>query len=236
MPNYDPKSVRALFNEMTGTYGAVNLASSFGFAARWRRQSIAGIPSTTSVSRIADLMSGMGELWRSVSLRFGAATEVVAVDISEEMVRRSPRIPPCSVTICVEDVLAFCPPSQSFDAVVSSFGLKTFNLEQQQRLAAQVGRILRPGGGFSFVEISVPSNRALRLVYMFYVKRIIPLVGRTLLGNAENYRLLGVYTEAFGTCSHFADCLRRLGLQVTFVRYFFGCATGVVGCKPESTA
>jgi len=220
---------------MASTYGMVNLVSSFGFAVRWRHQAMVQLPTAAPLRQIADLMSGMGELWRSVSRRFGAAASVVAVDISEEMVRRAPRVP-FPLSIRVEDVLEFTPPPGSFDAVVSSFGLKTFDPQQQERLAVQVERILRPGGVFSFVEISAPPNRVLRLVYMFYVGRIIPLIGRLLLGNPDNYRLLGVYTEAFRNCGHFTNCLRRSGLEARFVRFFFGCATGVVGRKPEHAA
>ena len=67
---------------------------------------------------------------------------------------------------------------------------------------------------------------------MFYLKRLIPIIGRMLLGNPDCYRMLGVYTEAFQNMSHFASCLRDAGLEVTLVTHFFGCATGVRGIKP----
>jgi demethylmenaquinone methyltransferase/2-methoxy-6-polyprenyl-1,4-benzoquinol methylase len=67
---------------------------------------------------------------------------------------------------------------------------------------------------------------------MFYLKRLIPLVGRMLLGNPDCYRRLGAYTEPFGEASHFANCLREAGLKATSVSFFFGCATGVRGMKP----
>jgi ubiquinone/menaquinone biosynthesis C-methylase UbiE len=233
---YNPASIRALFNEMARTYGAVNLISSLGFAVRWRHQCIGRLPPAAPLRRVADLMSGMGELWRSISHRIGADTQVVAVDISEEMARRGPRTPPCVVSVRVEDALLFRDQAGSFDAVVSSFGLKTLNPQQQDQLAAQVARLLRPGGVFSFVEISIPPNRYLRALYMFYVKRTIPLLGRILLGNPANYRLLGVYTEAFRDCGEFVGSLQRAGLEATFTRYFFGCATGVFGRKPSNRA
>jgi ubiquinone/menaquinone biosynthesis C-methylase UbiE len=233
-PSYDPSSVKDLFNEMAATYGIVNLLSSLGFTFRWRNQCVAALPVTSPTQHVADLMSGMGELWRSLSRRHGATTEVVAVDISEQMVRRSSPNPPCAVTLHIGDVLAFSPEPDVFDAVVSSFGLKTFNPGQQKQLALQVGRLLRPGGVFSFVEISVPPFRVVQPIYMFYLKRIIPLLGRVFLGNPANYRLLGVYTEAFGDCRHFARSLDEAGLEAHFVRYFFGCATGVFGSKPGS--
>ena len=233
---HDPSAVRALFDEMSATYGLVNVVSSFGFAVRWRHQAIARLPATAPIGRVLDLMSGMGELWPSLARQLGGASEVVAVDISLGMARRAPRVPPLPVTTFVEDALVFDPPAASFDAVVSSFGLKTFDPAQQERLAERVARVLRPGGTYSFIEISVPAARALRIAYMLYMKRVIPLVGRALLGNPANYRLLGTYTEKFGDCAHFARCLERAGLEATFVRYFFGCATGVVGRKREGSS
>jgi ubiquinone/menaquinone biosynthesis C-methylase UbiE len=217
---------------MAKTYGAVNLVSSFGFAVRWRHQAIASLPRTAPLRRVADLMSGMGELWRSLA-RIGGTPDVVAIDISPEMTRRSLRAPPFPVRVLTADVLACELEPASFDAVVSSFGLKTLSFAQQEQLALRVAHLLRPGGVFSFVEISVPPSSPLRLLYMFYVKRIIPIVGRLLLGNPANYRQLGVYTEAFGDCRHFADCLRRAGLDARFTRYFFGCASGVSGRRPD---
>ena len=65
-------------------------------------------------------------------------------------------------------------PDHSADFIVCSFGLKTFNETQLGTLADEVVRLLKPGGVFSFIEISVPQN-ALRPAYMFYLKKLIPL-------------------------------------------------------------
>jgi demethylmenaquinone methyltransferase/2-methoxy-6-polyprenyl-1,4-benzoquinol methylase len=67
---------------------------------------------------------------------------------------------------------------------------------------------------------------------MFYLNKIIPIIGRLFLGNPVCYRMLGAYTEAFGNARHFAECLREAGLKAVLVSYFFGCATGVRGFKP----
>lgn len=231
-PRYDPASIRELFDGMAATYGVVNLVTSFGFAARWRRQAVEALPHAEPCTRVADLMSGMGELWRSLERHAPRPAEVVAVDLSPEMARRAEAARPFAVTLRVEDVLEteFAP--GAFDAVVSSFGLKTFDADQQERLARRVATWLRPGGAFSFVEISVPPGRLLRPLYMFYLKRIIPPLGRLFLGDPVHYRMLGVYTEAFGDCRRFADALERAGLQAERIRLFFGCATGVRGRKP----
>jgi demethylmenaquinone methyltransferase/2-methoxy-6-polyprenyl-1,4-benzoquinol methylase len=67
---------------------------------------------------------------------------------------------------------------------------------------------------------------------MLYLKHIIPIIGWVLLGNPENYRMLGVYTEQFGDCRSMRNALVRNGLRTTYHEYFFGCASGVSGIKP----
>ena len=154
---------------MAGTYGVVNLISSFGFAALWRHQVTQGLRLAAD-SHVVDLMSGMNELCRSLSKHASRMLRVTAVDISPEMVRRARNDWPFHVTTCLEDVLGWDCEPESADAVISSFGLKTFDQDQQLQLSRRVADMLRPGGAFSFVEISVPPGRLLRLLYLFLLK------------------------------------------------------------------
>ena len=118
------------------------------------------------------------------------------------------------------------------DTVVSAFGIKTFSDEQKAILASEIWRILKPNGTFSLIEVSVPSNAFLKPLYMFYLKTIIPLIGSIFLGNPENYKMLGVYTEKFGNCQKMKEILENQGFTVIYHDYFFGCATGLSGIKP----
>ena len=227
---YDPAFICKLFDEMAATYGRINLISSFGFTVRWRRQVVRDLP-LASADCVVDLMSGMGELWHLLAKELPSSARVVGVDISPEMTRRANRQWHFPVEIRVADVLTWRSDAAFADVVVSSFGLKTFDREQQHLLAQTVARILKPGGTCSFIEVSVPPFAALRAAYMFYLKRIIPIVGRVMLGNPDCYRMLGAYTEGFGNAAYFADCLDDAGLDVTPTAHFFGCATGVRGVK-----
>lgn len=233
---YDPAFVRRLFDEMAGTYGVVNLIASFGFAARWRRQCLRLVPVRPGAAAL-DLMTGMGELVPDLARRVGPEGSVRAVDLSPVMCRLARKHisrAGCPVEVVEADALGPDLPPGSADAVVSSFGLKTFDAGQTERLAAQVARALKPGGAFALVEISVPPNRWLRRPYLFYLRHVIPWVGRLFLGNPDNYRLLGVYTEAFGDCRGAAEAFARAGLAVRPASFFFGCATGLHGHKPAS--
>jgi ubiquinone/menaquinone biosynthesis methyltransferase len=234
-PLYDPAFVKRLFDEMAATYGIVNLLSSFGFARRWRRQCVGGVPIRPG-DRILDMMTGMGEIIPDAARRVGERGSITAIDFSARMCEKARRYAddrlPCSVRVVEADVLSVDLPPGSADVVLSSFGLKTLSADQLRVLARQVHDVLVPGGRLSFVEISVPLSRWLRPVYMFYLRRAIPMIGALFLGNPDNYRWLGVYTDAFGDCSDARRAFSESGLEVEMVSFFFGCATGIVGRKP----
>ena len=219
---------------MAATYGITNLVSSFGFCWLWRKQCVS-IAAPREGMVVYDLMSGMGECWPTIARRVGSSGRIVGLDFSSAMVSGSEptrrRLTNHTVEMLEEDVLRNSIPDSAADCVVSAFGLKTFSSEQLSKLAGEIARILRPGGTFTLLEISVPGPTLLRTPYMFYLKRCIPIIGTLFLGNPDNYRMLGVYTEAFQNCTNMVSLLRRHELKVELRRLFFGCATMVRGQK-----
>lgn len=231
---YEPEYVRRLFNEMAETYGVVNLVSSFGFAALWRKRCLQQVEFLSGMS-VIDLMTGMGELLPDISRHVGSLGDIRAIDLSPVMCRKAREMMAkrkISGRIIECDALNKPMESETADIVISSFGLKTFSENQRQVLARNILTMLKPGGRFSLIEISVPPSLVLRYPYMFYLKSIIPLVGRIFMGNPENYRMLGIYTDAFRNCEQFSKELNRIGLVASSTSHFFGCATGVIGYKP----
>lgn len=182
-------------------------------------------------------MTGMGELFHNLNAHFDSVDGVMAVDFSEEMCAKARlgalRSPQLSCRIMEADALNSPIESGSADCVYCSFGLKTLSESQQRAFAAEVARILKPGGKFSFIEISVPTNRFFKFLFLFYLRYVIPLVGRMLLGNPSNYRMLAYYTEAFNNSSFFQNCLQQENLETQSFRHFFGSATGVYGAKND---
>jgi demethylmenaquinone methyltransferase/2-methoxy-6-polyprenyl-1,4-benzoquinol methylase len=182
-----------------------------------------------------DLMAGTGEVWPHVLRRFPGISSIVAVDISSGMhmlaMERLHSLRAHKIEFVEDNVLVSNLPAGSADFVISTFGLKTFGDQQQRDLARLVGRVLKPGGVFSFIEASEPKGWWLRSLYMFYLRRLLPLVERTLLKGAQDFAMIGAYTSNFGDISRFAGHLATEGLDVHVTRYFFGCASGVAGRK-----
>jgi len=236
-PNiYDSGFVQALFDEMSRTYGITNLVASLGFCQRWRRQAVEGIAFAPS-AQVLELMSGSGECWPFIATRLSAQGALVALDLSSEMCRRAldnrRRFAELSIEVKQGDALASGLEDASADHVVACFGLKTFSNEQLALLAREVWRLLKPGGTFSFVEIAMPRALWLRAPYVFYLRLVIPALGRVFLGNPDNYRLLAVYTERFGGGDHVRQLFERQGFEVRAEDLFFGCARRLVGARGE---
>ncbi|MCZ6786410.1 MAG: class I SAM-dependent methyltransferase [Planctomycetota bacterium] len=232
---YRPDRIRALFDEMAATYGTVHLVSSFGLTSRWRKQCLARAALRAGAT-VVDLMSGMGELWPGIAKSIGSGGRIEAVDLSPVMCGRARAMwtkrNDCPAHLFEGDIFEWDFPRAAADAVVSTFGVKTFSPEQIERLAGVVYELLKPGGSFSFLEISIPRALWLRVPYESYVKYVIPLIGRLFLGNPDNYRMLYVYTRAFGNCAGAARAFADAGLEVREYRCFLGCATGISGRKP----
>ena len=122
-------------------------------------------------------------------------------------------------------------PDSSMDYIVSAFGLKTLSRQAMTELAREIRRILKPGGRFSLIEISFPTDWLFGAIFRWYVSAVIPIIGRMCLGDIECYRMLGAYTTAFGSCDRIAPLFRDIGLEVSVKGHFYDCATSLVGYK-----
>lgn len=231
---YESKNVKRLFDEMCATYGLMNLISSFGFTYVWRKactNSIEIKPTDT----VFDLMSGKGELFKHILKKTNSRGKIIAIDFSSAMCNEARKFANdlnSNIQIIEADALENNFNSLA-DVILSSFGLKTFSNEQLEQLAKVTFNILKPHGRFSYIEVSVPKNKVLQFFYMFYLNKIIPILGYIFLGNPENYRQLGIYTTHFKSCEKVAQHFTNAGLKVQIKSYFFGCATGLVGSKSE---
>lgn len=223
--------VKELFDEMAGTYGVVNLFSSLGFTWLWRKQAAQGIPPTGR--RVCDLMTGGAECLPHLMQRCGAKVQVDLVDWCDKMCERAEatvkRHRHGSSRVIHASALDLPVENASYDALLSTFGLKTLAAEEIDLLAKEVRRVLKPGGAISLLEFSMPPNRCIRFFFRIYVKHYVPFLGSLFLGNPDNYRMLWRYTAAFGDCGRVIDAFRKAGFEVTLRSRFFGSATQIVG-------
>jgi ubiquinone/menaquinone biosynthesis methyltransferase len=231
---YSPEYVKELFDKMSNSYERMNFITSFGFSIRWRRQFLDVLKQTNNKIKIIDLMTGMGETWNSVVKKFPNA-EISALDFSTEMLvkadRKNKKYWNNNIKLIQEDVLQNNLLDNEYDIVICSFGLKTFDDRQIEKLAIETKRILKTNGQFTFIEVSKPENKVLAFLYEFYLGKIIPILGGLFLGNPTEYKMLWKYTEKFESTKKAAQIFKEIGLKVEINNYFYGCATGFSGIK-----
>ncbi len=232
---YNPDYVKGLFNRMSTSYERMNYITSFGFSLRWRKQYIAAFKGSEQKVELIDLLTGMGETWRTSKQKFPNAN-ITALDFSEGMLNyantKNKKKFNSEIRILQEDVLNCQLADNSYDYVTCAFGLKTFNAEQLKQMAFQTHRLLKPGGQCAFIEVSKPENKFPHFMYALYIGKVVPLLGRLLLGNPAEYRMLWQYTNRFLNAQEAAAIFREAGLDVNYHSFFFGCATGFNGQKP----
>lgn len=231
---YNPEYVKGLFNKMSSSYERMNFITSFGFSIRWRRQFLETFKQTNHKAEIIDLLTGMGETWNATKNKFPNSTLTV-LDFSDGMLKYAKQKSETKfnneIIVLQQDILKNKLPSNHYDFVTCAFGLKTFNNEQLNALALETMRILKYGGQFSFIEVSKPSNRILKTLYGFYLGKIIPILGRLLLGNPEEYKMLWQYINKFDNAKKVTEIFTNARLEAKFYSYFYGCATGFYGTK-----
>ncbi|MDR2229778.1 MAG: class I SAM-dependent methyltransferase [Flavobacteriaceae bacterium] len=231
---YKPERVKQLFNQMSDTYERMNFITSFGFSIRWRKQFLEKLKSSKDSLQVLDLLSGLGENWSYLKNKFPNAA-FSALDFSEQMVlkseQKSRKIFSHNFKQYCEDVLENTLPSETYDVVSCAYGMKTFNQQQLEILSKELYRIMKPGGVFSFVEVSKPNNKILYSFYKLYLKRIIPILGKLFLGNPNDYKMLWVYTERFENSKKVKEIFEEQGFEIHYENYFFGCASGISGRK-----
>jgi ubiquinone/menaquinone biosynthesis methyltransferase len=231
---YNPVFVKELFNKMSRSYERMNYIASFGFSIRWRTQFLNSFQQRNDSVRIIDLLTGMGETWNATKEKFPNA-QLTVLDFSDGMLQYAEKKNKTKfsgeIIILHQDVLQNQLLSDHYDFVICAFGLKTFDEEQITILAKETKRILKAGGQLSFVEVSKPENKLLQAVYGFYIGRLIPVIGKLLVGNSEEYKMLGQYTNKFGNAKKATELFKAEGLDVQYRSYFYGCATGFAGGK-----
>jgi len=109
----------------------------------------------------------------------------------------------------------------SVDAVTMAFGIR--NVENVQAACDEMQRVVRPGGRLAILEFAVPTLPGVRTLYLWYFRRVLPLIGRVFSRHQGAYGYLPASVGAFATPAEFVTILRSHGFgDATAVQLTFG--------------
>jgi demethylmenaquinone methyltransferase/2-methoxy-6-polyprenyl-1,4-benzoquinol methylase len=79
-------------------------------------------------------------------------------------------------------------PEAVFAGVTVSFGLR--NVDGLERALGEMLRVVEVGGRASILEFALPRNRAIKGLYLFYFRRLLPRLGALLSPRGTAYQYL----------------------------------------------
>ena len=174
------KMVRAMFDSIAPTYEKANTFMTFGLD-KYARNVLAKELRLAPGSKILDLASGTGDFSRMFT---DHGFETVAVDLSHNMLKVAEKT--SNKIQCDGTELPF--EDNSFDGVVCGYALRNFvNLEE---LIVELFRVLKPGGKFMAVDVSVPTNPVIKFGNQLWFTKMVPKIGRIISKDRAAYEYL----------------------------------------------
>ncbi|TLM91847.1 class I SAM-dependent methyltransferase [Hymenobacter jeollabukensis] len=235
---FGPGFVRHLFNQMAPSYGWHQWMA-LGLTACWRRQAVQQLPALPPAGVVVDLMCGGGELWPALRRRLGPAAQLHGVDFAAAMLEQAARRQQsaavhANTALHLADALRTPLPAAAADAVVCAYGLKTLETERLLDLAAEVRRLLRPGGACVLLEFTLPRQGWRRWAFRQYLGTVLPLLTWLSRGRAALHRYLPFYAHSFANLDAAEGALLAAGFaEVRQVPLLLGCATALVGVRRD---
>src|SRR5262249_51697808 len=143
-----------------------------------------------------------------------AAARVIGVDFAAAMLRvgrqkLARRRLDNRVTLVRGDATRIPVADGSVDAITIAFGIR--NVEQVALACADMHRALRPGGRLAILEFAVPTTPGLSTIYLWYLRRVLPRIGRLVSRHNAAYGYLPASIGAFTPPDEFVKIVRQAG-------------------------
>jgi demethylmenaquinone methyltransferase/2-methoxy-6-polyprenyl-1,4-benzoquinol methylase len=185
-----------VFDPMASKYDRCNHIFSLGIDHFWRKKLIGALHPYPH-QQVLDLCCGTGDVVFSF-LKNSPVQSITGLDLSQSMIdlarKKQTRYRGRSwmqkkntfwkVTNAVQTGLD----SNGFDIVTCAFGIR--NISNRTAALNEIHRLLKTQGKLGILEFSLPSNPLLRYPYRLYLNRIMPSLGKYILGDKEPLRYL----------------------------------------------
>lgn len=214
--------MRSIFSRIAPRYDLLNTLLSFGQDIRWRRAA-AKLAAPRPGETFLDLAAGTGAFSKALE-EVEPGVHLIGADFCMPILRRMParlgwRVAADGLNLPFRD--------GRFDGFVIAFGIRNFS--DPSRGAAELCRILKPGGRGVILEFLKPQNSGVGILYRLYLRFWIPLLGGLCSGSFASYRHLTDTIHGFMTRMEFLALLDESGFSVVQTRELsFGAATAIL--------
>ena len=204
-----------MFDAIAPRYDLLNGVLSAGLDRYWRRRAIRSL-AFTGRETLVDVCTGTGDVAIAAARATRGARRVLGIDFAGAMLTRarqkvSDRHLATRIRVVRGDAMNLPVPTASVDGVTIAFGIR--NVAAPETACAELLRVLRPGGRLAILEFGLPVVPAVRPLYLWYFRTVLPRIGRAVSRHDAAYSYLPASVGAFPWGDAFAEILRVQGFN-----------------------
>ena len=205
-------AVKRMFNQITPRYDLLNRILSGRQDIRWRRFAVKRIPEDAGY--VLDVATGTGDLALEIA-RMRPGADVVGLDFVPRMLNSAMDKTAAAgyggrIRYLIGDAMRLPFADDHFDAAAIAFGLR--NIPDRLGAIREMSRVVKPGGKVITLEMTFPENLRMKFFFRWYLKNIIPALGRLISGNLNAYSYLSDSIHLFLPPEELSRIMLKAGL------------------------
>lgn len=204
------QAVHTMFSRIASRYDRANTVLSLGIHHLWRAATVR-VSEAQPGMKVLDCATGTGDLALEFKKAVGTSGTVIGTDFNADMIRSAPekaRRRGLEVHFAVADAMDLGYGDHTFDVASMSFGIR--NVDDPALALSEMARVVRPGGRVVVLEFGQPRG-ALGVLYRWYSKHVMPVVGGLITGDREAYTYLPQTAAAFPCREDFTAIMMGTG-------------------------
>ena len=199
--------VQGVFDQVFDKYDLMNDFMSLGVHRSWKK-TLLNMMNPSKNQKLIDVACGTGDIGKLYLDNTDKENFITCVDPNEGMIAKGKEKLKKynNINWVISSAESLPLKENSFDFYTISFGLR--NTKDLDKSLSEAHRVLKPGGRFFCLEFSKIQNENLDFVYKQYSK-IIPLIGKFIVGQKEPYEYLIESIEKFLNQDELIDLMKK---------------------------
>jgi demethylmenaquinone methyltransferase / 2-methoxy-6-polyprenyl-1,4-benzoquinol methylase len=212
-PETKATEVRRMFGAIAPRYDLLNHLLSANRDRAWRRRAVDRLLEGSPRDGVyLDACAGTFDLSVELADRAAFNGTVLGFDFAYPMLDAGRgKLKGRGIAPACADALRLPLPDSSVDGAMVAFGVR--NLAGLEAGLREFGRVIRPGGRLVVLEFMTPHWQPFRALYLFYFRRVLPLVGRLVSRHGSAYTYLPESVLKFPEPNELSRHMERAGFS-----------------------